>query len=181
MYPGMNGATDQGVRAAASGDREAFAGLYERWSRPVLAFLVGRLGSREDAEDALQATFVSAWRNLPRLRHTERFVRWLFRIARSRAADQDRHRRLGLVALGIEGEPASPGARDDGDPERVRALIAALRPRTREILLLRTVEGLSAEEIGRALGVSASTVRRRHARALRHLRTALERSEDDER
>lgn len=167
--------TEPRVRAAASGDREAFAGLYARWSRPVLVFLAGRLGRREDAEDALQATFLAAWRSLPRLRRPDRFVRWLFRIARSRAADVARRRRLGLVALGAEeGEPAAPAPEDDGDAERIRLLVKRLRPRTRSVLLLRTVEEWTADEVGRALGLSASTVRRHHARALRHLRHALE-------
>jgi RNA polymerase sigma factor (sigma-70 family) len=181
MYP-VNGVNELEVRAAARGDREAFAALYARWSSPVLAFLVGRLGRREDAEDALQAAFLDAWRNLPRLRRPSRFVRWLFRIARSRAADLDRRRRLGLVALGAEeGEPAAPAPEEDADSDRVRMIVKGLRPRTRTVLLLRTVKGMSAEEVGQALGLSASTIRREHARALEHLRVALEKSHERER
>ena len=181
MYNGMTSEIEPQVRAAASGDRAAFAELYRQWSRPVFVFLTGRLRRREDAEDTLQATFLTAWRELPRLRRPSRFVRWLFKIARSRAADVARRRRLGFVSLGAEGEPAAPDEAVNGDAERVRLLIDRLRPGTRSILLLRTVELMSAEEVGRALGLSASTVRRRHARALRHLREALDRRSEDER
>ena len=179
MYFAMDNEIEPRVRAAAGGDREAFAELYERWSRPVFVFLTGRLGRREDAEDTLQATFLTAWRNLPRLRRPNRFVRWLFRIARSRAADVARKRRLGFVALGAEGEPAAPADAQNGDAELVRVLIGRLRPSTRSILLLRTVERMNAEEVGRALGLSASTVRRRHARVLEHLKAALDGRSDD--
>jgi RNA polymerase sigma-70 factor, ECF subfamily len=177
----MNEDIDPRVTAASSGSQQAFAGLFQRWSRPVLFYLTGRLHRREDAEDALQATFLTAWRDLPRLRRPERFVPWLFRIAKSRAVDLARRRRLGLVALSAVDEPAAPLEKSDADAEHVRSVVERLQPRTRLVLLLRTVEGLSAEEIGRALGISASTVRRRHARALEHLRAALERTVDDER
>ena len=75
------------VGRAMGGDRAAFARLYERYGRPVFLDLVARLRVREDAEDALQLTFLSAWSALPRLRHPERFVGWLFRIGRNKARD----------------------------------------------------------------------------------------------
>ena len=61
-------AGDRDVTAARSGDREAFARLYARYARPVFLELVARVRRSQDAEDALQATFLAAWINLPRLR-----------------------------------------------------------------------------------------------------------------
>lgn len=162
------------------GDREAFAALYDLYARPVYLFLVGRLRAREEAEDALQATFLSAWRALPRLERPDRFARWLFRIARSRAADV-RRRRSPAVRLVGGGEDLLGPDDGDEDPELgdVRDAVAALRPESRALLLLRSVEGWTAEEVAGALGHSASTVRRRHARILRHLRTRIERRRSD--
>ena len=64
--------------AARAGDREAFGRLYRRYSRAVFLELAARLRGRHDAEDALQATFLAAWTNLPRLRRPSRFIGWLF-------------------------------------------------------------------------------------------------------
>ncbi len=181
MYCGMDTEAEALVRVAACGGKKAFASVYEQWARPVLVFLTARLGRRVDAEDALQATFLAVWRDLAKLRRPERFDRWLFRIAESRAVDQMRRRREGLVAdADVEDRQTAAGG-PDGDPERLRALVEGLRPRTRTVLLLRTVEGWNAEEVGRALGISASTVRRHHARALDHLRRALSAASPDER
>ena len=161
------------VRAAAGGDRVAFGRLYDRWSRAVFLDLVARLRTREDAEDALQRTWLDAWRGLPGLADPARFVPWLFRIARNRARDLRRRRTPRL--LGEPEELIAPESRVHPDSDRVRALVAELRPDTRAVVLLRAVEGWSAEEVAAARGWSASTVRRRYARALRHLRAGLER------
>ena len=155
------------------GDRAAFERLYVRFARPVYLALAARLGQRPDTEDALQATFLAAWEHLPRLRNPEHFAAWLFRIARNKA--RDRHRRPGpeLVLVGGASELIARHRPDKPDEEELGQLMAQLHPRTRAIVLLRVLEGWTAEDVARAEGISASTVRRRYARALDHLRTAL--------
>jgi len=173
---------DTDVRAAAGGDRAAFARLYDRFARAVLLDLAARMRRREDAEDALQTTFVKAWRALPGLLRADRFVPWLFRIARNTARDHGRiHRdRPRLVRLEDAPEPASAAPRLAEETGRVRELVARLKPATRAIVLLRAVEGWSAEEVARAHRLHLATVRRRYARALRGLRAALERENERE-
>ena len=169
------------VRKARRGDRAAFARLYERYSRAVFLDLVARLRWREDAEDALQATFLAAWIHLPRLRAAERFLPWLFRIARNKARDQGRRERLRLVRpLGEEADLVAPAGGEPAEVELVKELVARLRPESRAILLLRAVEGWNAEEVAAARGWSASTVRRKYARALEHLRAGLSRRLNDD-
>ena len=78
---------------AARCDDDAFEGIYDRYARGVLAFCVHMLGSREAAEDALQLTFVSAFRAL---RGGERNISlrpWLYTIARNRCVSELRARR----------------------------------------------------------------------------------------
>jgi RNA polymerase sigma-70 factor (ECF subfamily) len=166
------------VDLAVRGDREAFARLYRRYARAVFVDLVARLGRREDAEDALQATFLAAWTSLPRLARPDRFVPWLFRIARNKARDQARRRRLGLESLGAE--PQAAAVPEGPEVEALRELVGGLRPKTRAIVLLRALEGWSAEEVAAAHRLSVATVRRRYARALGHLRAGLERRMRDE-
>jgi RNA polymerase sigma factor (sigma-70 family) len=170
------------VRQAIEGDRQAFGRLYARYGRAVFLDLVARLRRREDAEDALQATFVAAWRNLPRLTRPERFVPWLFRIARNKARDLGRRERLRVVrSLGAGEDLIAPAGDAPPEVELVRELVAGLAPESRAVLLLRAVEGWTAEEVARARGWSASTVRRRYARVVAHLRDALTRRRNDER
>lgn len=146
----------------------------------MFLFLVGRLSSREDAQDALQASFLTAWRALPRLRRADRFARWLFRIARSRAADVRRRRGPAVLSLdGVE-DLLRPTGQDPADTERLRALVAELRPASRALLFLTAVDGWTSDDAARALGTSPATVRRRRARILAHLRKAMERRRGDE-
>ncbi|MHC4934073.1 MAG: RNA polymerase sigma factor [Planctomycetota bacterium] len=165
--------SDADVREAIRGDRDAFARLYERFARAVFVDLVARLRRREDAEDALQATFLAAWTNLPRLRRPGRFPAWLFRIARNKARDRLRRDRPRLVLLRPNQDLLASEAGDEAELETLRELISHLRPDTRAIVLLRTLEGWTAEEVAAAHGLSASTVRRRYAKALEHLRAGL--------
>jgi RNA polymerase sigma-70 factor (ECF subfamily) len=160
------------VRRAVAGCENAFAELFDRFSRPVLLFLAARLPSRDEAEDAVQATFLAAWSALPRLRRPERFAPWLFRIARNKARDAARRRELRPVPIRVD-DPAPVAPEELREADRIHRLLGKLRPETRTLVLLRAVEGWSAEEVGRALGLSASTVRRRYARSLEHLRRAL--------
>jgi RNA polymerase sigma-70 factor, ECF subfamily len=162
------------VLRARSGDAVAFSDLYARYGRGVFLYLVGLLRLREDAEDALQATFLSAWRHLGSLRDDDRFPPWLFRIARNAARDAMRRRSAWPQALG-DGEDllgASPPPRE-GEHGDVRECLAGLRPKTRALVLLRAVNGWTAEEVGAAFSWSAATVRRRYARALALLEARL--------
>ena len=161
------------VGRAMGGDRAAFARLYERYGRPVFLDLVARLRVREDAEDALQLTFLSAWSALPRLRHPERFVGWLFRIGRNKARDLGRRERLRWMRPLVEEDLIAPTGTEAPEVERLKGLVAGLKTQTRSILLLRAVEGWSADEVATALGCSAATVRRKYARALGRLRAGL--------
>ncbi len=158
------------VERAQAGDRSAFADLHAHFGRPLFLYLAGLLRVREDAEDAWQATFLSAWRHLGRLRRPDRFAAWLFHIGTNSARDVARRRTTFPKALGAGDDllVARPDAQP-GDSDAAR-LVAGLEPRTRALVLLRAVEGWSAEEVGAALSWSVATVRRRYARALDLLR-----------
>ena len=161
------------VERAQAGDRSAFADLHAQFARPLFLYLVGMLRFREDAEDAWQAAFLSAWRHVGRLRRPDRFGAWLFQIARNSVRDVALRRNTWPRALGSAEDllVARPEALPtDADAAR---LVAGLEPRTRALVLLRAVEGWSAEEVGAALSWSVATVRRRYARALELLRARV--------
>ncbi len=157
------------VTTARTGDREAFAALYDAYARPLYWDLLARLRRREDAEDALHTAFLTAWRRLPELRSAERFGPWLFRIGRNAAADLRRGHRPASWRATHDGDRASPETEESAAPPWADA-VRGLSEDTRLVLWLRIGLGWSPEEVARVLTTSVATVHRRQARGLEHLR-----------
>lgn len=168
---------DAGLAARArNGDSKAFTELVSRHQDRVFRFVFRMIGSREEAMDITQDSFVKAWQAMPRWRPEAQFGTWLLQIARN--ATRDVLRRSNVVAfepLDADLPVADPAPTPEERIEarcRVASLDAALRmlpSEHREVLLLREMEDLSYAEIARALGVAEGTVKSRIARA----RTAL--------
>ena len=148
-------ADDRLVALVRRGDTLAFEVLYERHAGGLLSFCTYMLGSRHDAEDAVQATFASAYRAL---RANERPVilrPWLFAIARNDCLSIMRKRR---PTVELNGEPALRGdpLRELELHEEVRHMLENLRELPepqRAALVLAELLGLSQSEIGVVLGV----------------------------
>jgi RNA polymerase sigma factor (sigma-70 family) len=152
------------VAAVRAGDERAFEVLYDRHHRALLGFCRHMLGSREEAEDALQHVFLSAHRNLLGGVREVRLKPWLFAIARNRCLSVLRARRE-TVALDAAGEPSTDGLAVAGEVERRQELrdlladIARLPEDQRAALVLAEVGDLSHEEIALALDVRRDKVR----------------------
>ncbi|MGH2892483.1 MAG: RNA polymerase sigma factor, partial [Solirubrobacteraceae bacterium] len=104
---------DELIAGVRGGEAPAFEEIYDRYARGILAFCAHMLGSREAAEDALQLTFVSAYRSL---RHGENNIAlrpWLYTIARNRCLSELRGRRdaIGVDELASD-HPGSEGLAD---------------------------------------------------------------------
>ena len=76
------------------GEEAAFRLLVDRWEREVTAFLIHMLGSPDEAEDAVQDTFVKVFRQAGRYRSEGQFKSWLFRIAGNLARSRLRRRKI---------------------------------------------------------------------------------------
>ncbi len=143
------------------GDTAAFEVLYERHSRGLLSFCVYMLGSKHDAEDAVQATFASAYRALRADGRPVALRPWLYTIARNDCLSILRRRH---PTVELNGEPAL-----GGDPlrelelrEEVRHMLVGLRElpeNQRAALVLAELHGLSHVEIGGVLGVAPEQVK----------------------
>jgi RNA polymerase sigma-70 factor (ECF subfamily) len=157
------------VDHARAGDEAAFAELVLRYAPMVLSLAFASTGSRLDAEDVVQETFLVAWTALPRFRGDAAFSTWLYGLARTRCADRARRAavrpRLARYSGGDAAEAASP------DPERRKTALAILTAAARlplpqrQAVLLRDVQGLSYEEVASVQNVSVGTVRSRIAAA----------------
>lgn len=154
-------------------DAQTAGALYEHHSRRVFAYCLSKLGRREDAEDAVQTTFLHAVRGLRRGVVPSVELAWLLGIARnvclSRRESAGRRGRLELVCdpVALERAAARPGRGEEliGLDEA----LARLPEQQRRAVLLRDWRGLSYEEVATQLGVSlanAETLIFRGRRAL---------------
>src|SRR5438270_2431227 len=131
---------ERALIASARADPAAFGTLYERHVDRIYAYLRTRTRSPEDAADLTQHAFLQALRSLPRYRvRSLPFAAWLFRMARNAAINFHRDRRA-TVAWEFLPEALQPIAAGDmsmevvrgEDVERLRAILSALPPDTRE-------------------------------------------------
>jgi RNA polymerase sigma-70 factor (ECF subfamily) len=161
--------------AACALTAASFEALYRATVDDLYAYVATLLRDRGAAEDVVAATFERAYRRMGRYdprRGSHR--QWLYGIARNGALDELR-RRTRIAALATE-----PGEHDpalEGDPVRratVRAALAGLDARDRELIALKYLAGLDNGEIAGVLGISPSNAGTRLHRAIDRLREACD-------
>lgn len=166
------------VRRAVAGDERAFEALVDRHYARCLRYAWRQLGSRADAEEAVQDTFVRAYRSLGSCA-PERVAGWITSIlvnrCRTRGERRKREPRLEPVdAADHRLAVPPPGLPDELDRTPVGRALAQLSPRLRETFLLKHVEQLTHEEIAALTGASVSAVKMRVKRAADTLARLLE-------
>lgn len=164
------------VRAAIAGNELAFATIIDRHRVAMTRVAYVVCGDADLAEESVQAAWPIVWQRLPSLREPERLGAWLASIAVNEARQlARRRRRRSVIEISVsvrEVETAPDPSHRVEDIDLVRAL-TGLNPEDRALLALRYVAGLNSFELGRALGMSASGLRRRLARLLARLRLEL--------
>jgi RNA polymerase sigma-70 factor (ECF subfamily) len=177
------------IARVRAGDREAFRYLVERHSRSVFRLAYRLTGHEQDAEDIVQETFLKAYRQIGRFESRASFATWLYRITVNCSHDLLRQRpRAGRrTSLDDPDDPAALQLADTSaaaDPlrrltgrridERVRVAMAGLSEQERSAFVMRHYEGLSIDEIGRALDLKASAAKHSIFRAVQKMRRSLE-------
>ncbi len=165
----------EAIRATLQGDRQAFARLVEKYQRPLYAVLRRLVRQHEDADDLLQESFLRAYQHLEEFDLRRPLYPWLYRIAVNLALSSMRRRKWQHPAESLD---IFPGG--ESDPEESAAssefhlalerAIAKLPAEQRTILLLRTREDMSYQELSETLGIEVGTVMSRLARAREKLR-----------
>jgi RNA polymerase sigma-70 factor (ECF subfamily) len=177
---GVNEAIVEAVPTpAAEAGADSFEALYRRSFPRVYAYVASLLGDRAAAEDTTALAFERAYRK----RHRYRAGRgtheaWLFGIARNAALDELRRRRR-QATLEHDPEDADGGGPDDHAElalrrATVRAALAELEPRERELVALKFMAGLSNAEIAGVLGISESNAGTKLHRTVNKLREACD-------
>lgn len=142
------------LRAGRAGDRAALERLLVPYERPLYALCRGILGHADDAEDAVQETFLRALRALPAFRGDSAVRSWLYRIAVNICLDRKRSH----PSTEPWDEERMPVSSSSASPEslalrhlRVSEALGSMLPRQRVVLLLKELEGWSVPEIAAAM------------------------------
>jgi RNA polymerase sigma factor (sigma-70 family) len=165
------------ARAAASGDRGAFAEIYDRYADRLHDFCIGMLRDRDGAADCVQDAFCTAATRLTQLREPDKLRPWLYAIARNEALRRLRERRRETPTDELPDDMShEPGPDTLAARTELADLIAeaagGLSDRDRSVLELAYRHGLDGPDLAEALGVS-----RTNANTVVHrLRETIERS-----
>jgi len=159
------------------GSLEAFQEIYARLAPGVRRYLAHLAGGSEIADDLLQETFLQMHRSRAAYNLAYAVKPWVFGLARNvflmnrRAAR--RWARVHETREDLPDFPVPPEADRLGSQDEIRRCIAHLSPDQMEALLLHHEWGLSFEEIGGMLGITAAAARARASRGMADLRVAL--------
>ena len=155
-------------------DPERFTELVNTYQLPLLRMCRLHLGDADLAKDAVQETFIKAYKALPSFREECSLQTWLMRIAINTCRDMQRswwHRNINRAVTPEELNPSCQPFSDDAIA--VNEAIARLPFKLREAVLLYYYQNMQLDEAARALGISPSSVSGRLKRARARLRDAL--------
>jgi RNA polymerase sigma-70 factor (ECF subfamily) len=160
------------------GDATAGGLLADALSPQFFRFFLGQLRNREMAEDLLQEFWLRIHSARRTYRPSEPLLPWMYAIARRVRVDQYRRNKTrGLREIRMEKLPDLPttnaNADEAGDLD-FETLLAALPESQREVIVMLKVSGLSVEEVARATGTSAGSVKQKAHRAYEKLRVLLQ-------
>jgi RNA polymerase sigma-70 factor (ECF subfamily) len=169
---GNNRQVSELVQEAQSGDRAAFQAIYDLFAPRIYNFLIRMTGSKEEAEDITQQTFLIAIRRLPGLRDADQIESWIYRIARNEAYQKFRRKKAIQLDGEYAGETDGSGLieqRLHANPEELllshelrqvlQKVLLRLSPKLREVFVLAIVQGMSYKDVSTITGRSLLAVK----------------------
>jgi len=173
---------DDTIRRVLAGDTSAYDAIVDEFEPRLVSFCRSRLDSEEDALDAAQEVFTSAWKALGSFRAGESFAAWLFAIAANQV--RSRYRFRIHEARKLKAAAAEQATVPAGDPVEeaeknlrfigLRLAVRGLQPEIRSVVELYYFAGLSVSETAAALHIGDEAVKSRLFRARKKLRSSLE-------
>lgn len=179
---------EQLVELAVSENAEAFGEIVNRWERKIFALCYGMLSREDEARDAAQETFISAFKNLSGFRGDAKVSSWLHRIAvnqcltkkrRSKTRsetflDEEKNEEDKYFVAPANQSPAKQFEQGEKS-KRVRQALNSLPPELRQVIVMKEFEEMTFQEISDTLNIPLSTVKSRVYTALKQMRMKLER------
>jgi len=145
------------------GDKDALAGLIERYQAPLRYFISRLSANPETGEDIFQDTWLTVIRRIHTLKKTDAFSSWLYRIARNKVYQRFRRKRkLSELNENI----AVPNDTENDvfsteDAAKIHRCLKELLPEYKEVLMLRFLEQMSYEQISQVINCKLGTVKSR--------------------
>ena len=178
---------EQLLQEAVAGDSEAFGIVVRRWERKIFALCFGMLMREEDAHDAVQETFVAAFRHVGSFRGEARVSSWLHRIAVNQCLtimrrtktrselllDDENASEHTVFVAPLKNSPLNTSEVAERN-ELVRQAVLALPEELRQVIVMKEFEEMTFQEISDVLQLPLSTVKSRLYTALKQLRRKLE-------
>ena len=179
---------EQLVELAVSENAEAFGEIVKRWERKIFALCYGMLDREDDARDAVQETFISAYRNLSRFRGEAKVSSWLHRIAVNQCLTKQRRTKIRPETyldeekneeerffVAPSNQSPSKQFEQNETSKRVRQALNSLPADLRQVIVMKEFEEMTFQEISETLELPLSTVKSRVYTALKQMRKKLER------
>lgn len=171
------------IAQTLAGDRSAFDQLVLRYQDRLFGSLLRITGNADDAEEVSQEAFVQAYQKLDRFKQASAFYTWLYRIAFNRAVSRRRKRRerTSLDSLrevsGIDPVSNAPQAdapaMQQEQHQQVHEALGKLGEESRQVMVLRELEGFDYQQIADLLSIPVGTVRSRLFRARMQMKEFL--------
>jgi RNA polymerase sigma-70 factor (ECF subfamily) len=167
------------IERARSGDRSAFADLYDTHVEAVYRYILYRVREPSDAEDLTSDVFTRAFANIHRYRwQGKSFLAWLYTIARNAVTDRRRRQRPTVdlenaFGLAEDGPTAHEHAVRGEEVDALRGAVKHLTTEQQEVLVLRFVENMSSRQVANMLGKNEGAIRALQFRALGRLRKLM--------
>jgi RNA polymerase sigma-70 factor (ECF subfamily) len=166
------------MRQVLEGETQVYAQLVDRYRASLGRYALRMLGNQADAEDALQDTFIRAYRSLANCRADQGFGPWVFTILvnRCRTHASKRARTEGILVhneFALASASVAPTDGRDALRDAIHWALEKLPAEQREAFLLRHVEGMTYETMETVTGARAATLRMRVFRARDELRKLL--------
>ncbi|MBK7708925.1 MAG: RNA polymerase sigma factor [Acidobacteria bacterium] len=178
---------EQLVELAVSEDSDAFGEIVKRWERKIFALCFGMLGREDEARDATQESFISAYRNLKNFRGEAKVSSWLHRIAVNQCLtkkrrfktrsetylDDEENSEEKFFVAPVEKSPARTVEKNER-LRYVRHAVDTLPTELKQVIVMKEFQELTFQQMSEILELPLSTVKSRLYTALKQLRMKLE-------
>ena len=176
--------------ACQRGEEDAYRQLFEQYHQRVFQVAFRFCGNIQEAEDITQDVFLKVLKDISRFRGDAGFFTWLYRITVNVSLDKNRSRKRREKQLAEENKimdlaeketighgdnPSSQKIWQDELQENLQKALNQMKPKLKTVIVLKHLQGLSYEELGKIMGCSEGTISSRLNRARRQLKDILSR------
>lgn len=164
------------IERSKQGDCSAFSALYSQYATEVYRFALYMTGNKEDAEDAVQESLLSAWKGIHSLKDNSLFKAWLFKILSNKCKTLLMKRNKMPDTLPVEEYEFLVDYEEEGNlisSAELKEALSALTPPDAQIILLSIIGGFTSYELGVIYNMTPGAVRTRQKRAIEKLKNIL--------